>query len=56
MTMGYDMIVDRKDHVQYLTVSNSYSDDCMTFTEQNRAINEIYYVAMMLYIAQYSLI
>ena len=29
------MIVDRKDHVQYLTVSKSYSDNCTcSLTEQ----------------------
>ena len=26
MTLSCNMIVDRKDHVQYLTVSKSYSD------------------------------
>ena len=30
------MIVDRRDHVQYLTVSKSYSDNCTcSLTEQN---------------------
>ena len=34
------MIVDRKDHVQYLTVSKSYSDECTcSLTEQNIAFN-----------------
>ena len=29
-------IVDRRDHVQYLTVSKSYSDNCTSsLTEQN---------------------
>ena len=37
-------IVDRKDHVQYLTVSKGYSDDCTcSLTEHNIALNEIYY-------------
>ena len=37
------MIVDRKDHVQYLTVSKSFSDDCTrSLTEQNIASNDLY--------------
>ena len=57
MTASNNTIVDRKDHVQYLTVSKSYSDDCTcSLTEQNIAINGIYYGAMILYIAHYSLI
>ena len=41
------MIVDRKDrmHVQYLTLSKSYSDDCTcSLTEQNIALilNDLY--------------
>ena len=51
MTSSYNMIVDRKDHVQYLTVSKSYSDDCSgSFTEQNIALNNLYYSSMILYI------
>ena len=31
-----NMVVDWKDHVQYLTVSKSYSDNCTcSLTEQN---------------------
>ena len=34
------MIVDSKDHEQYLTVSKSSSDDCTcSLTEQNLALN-----------------
>ena len=51
------MIVDRKDHVQYLTVSKTYSDDCTcSLTEKNVAINKIYHGAMILYIAHYRLV
>ena len=28
MIIGYNMIVDRRDNVQYLAVSKSYSDNC----------------------------
>ena len=28
MIISCNMIVDRRDHVQYLTVSKSYSDNC----------------------------
>ena len=36
MALSYYMIVDRKDHVQYLTVSKSYYDDCTCpLTAQN---------------------
>ena len=34
-------IVDRRDHVQYLTVSKSYSDNCTcSLTEQNTTLNK----------------
>ena len=37
-------IVDRKDHVQYLTVSKSYSDNCTcSLTEQNTTLKNLYY-------------
>ena len=36
MIINCNTIVDRKDHVQYLTVSKSYSDNCTcSLTEQN---------------------
>ena len=36
MITSRNTIVDRKDHVQYLTVSKSYSDNCTgSLTEQN---------------------
>ena len=28
MIISCNMIVDRRDHIQYLTVSKSYSDNC----------------------------
>ena len=37
-------IVDRRDHVQYLTVSKSYSDNCIcSLTEQNTTLQNLYY-------------
>ena len=33
------MVVDRRDHVQYLTVSKSYSD---SLTEQNTTLTNLY--------------
>ena len=38
------LIVDRVDHVQYLTVSKSYSDKCAcSLTKQNTALKYLYY-------------
>ena len=38
------MIVDRRDHVQCLTVSKSYSDNCTcSLTEKNTALKNLYY-------------
>ena len=54
MTLSCNTIFDRKDHVQYLTVSKSYSDDCtFSLTEQIIAIND-HLDAMILYIGHYS--
>ena len=54
MILSYNLIVDRKDHVQYLTVSKNYSDDCIcSLSEQNIALNDLYQGPMILYIAQY---
>ena len=51
MTLSCNKIVARKDHVHYLAVSKSYSDDCTySLTEQNIAINNLCYGAMILYI------
>ena len=37
-------IVDRRDHVQYLTVSKSYSDNhTCSLTEQNTTLKNLYY-------------
>ena len=38
------MIVDRGDHVQYLTVIKSYSDNCIcSLTEENTTLKNLYY-------------
>ena len=56
MILSCNMIVDRKDNVQYLIVSKNYSDDCIcSLSEQNIALNDLYYGPMILYIAQYSI-
>ena len=35
---------DRRDHIQYQTVSKSYSDDCTcSLTEQNATLKNLYY-------------
>ena len=44
MIISCNTIVDRRDHVQYLTVSKSYSDNCTcSFTEQNTTLKNLYY-------------
>ena len=44
MIISYNTIVDRRDHVQYLTVSKSYSDNCAcSLTEQNTTLKNLYY-------------
>ena len=49
MTLNYNMIVDRKDQVQYLTVSKSYSDDyTCSLTEDNIALNNLYHLTSRL--------
>ena len=41
MIISCNTIVDRRDHVQYLTVSKSYSDNCTcSLTEQNTALKK----------------
>ena len=53
LTLSCNTIVDRKDHIQYLTVSKSYSDNyTCSLTEQNIAINA-HNDAMILYIGHY---
>ena len=38
------LLVDRKDHLQYLTASKSYSDDCTcSLTEQNITLNNLHH-------------
>ena len=44
MIISCNTIVDRRDHVQYLTVSKSYSDNCTcSITEQNTTLKNLYY-------------
>ena len=44
MKISYNMVVDRRDHVQYLTVSKSYSDNCTcSLTEQSILLTSLYY-------------
>ena len=44
MIISCNTIVDRRDHVQYLTVSKSYSDNCTcSLTEQNTTLKNLYY-------------
>ena len=41
MIISCNTIVDRRDHVQYLTVSKSYSDNCTCpLTEQNTTLKK----------------
>ena len=42
MIISCNMIVDRRDHVQYLTASKSYSDNCTCFlTEKNTTLKNL---------------
>ena len=44
MIISCNMVVDRRDNVQYLTVSKSYSDNCTcSLTEQNITLTNLYY-------------
>ena len=44
MIFSCNTIVDRGDHVQYLTVSKSYSDNCTcSLTEHNTTLKKLYY-------------
>ena len=44
MISSFNTIVDRRDHVQYLTVSKSFSDNCAySLTEQNTTLKNLYY-------------
>ena len=41
MIINCNTIVDGRDHVQYLTVSKSYSDNCIcSLTEQNTTLKK----------------
>ena len=42
MLISCNTIVDSRDHVQYLTVSKSYSDNCTcSLTEQNTTLKSV---------------
>ena len=42
MIINCNTIVDRRDHVHYLTVSNSHSDNCTcTLTEHNTTLKNL---------------
>ena len=44
MIIIYYTIVDRRYHVQYLTVSKSFSDNCICSpTEQDTTLKNLYY-------------
>ena len=44
MIISCNTIVDRRYHVQYLTVSKRYSDNCTcSLTEQNTTLKSLYY-------------
>ena len=45
MIISCNMIVDRRDHVQYLTVSKSYSDNytCSLTEQKNITLTNLYY-------------
>ena len=43
MIISYNTVVDRRDHVQYLTVSKSYLEKCtFSITEQNITPTNLY--------------
>ena len=42
-TLNWNMAVDKKDHVQYLTTTKGYSDDCTCSSpEQKIALNDLH--------------
>ena len=44
MIISCNTIVDRRDHLQYLTVSKSYSDNCAcSLTEQDTTLENLYH-------------
>ena len=52
MIISCNTIVDRRDHVQYLTVSKSYSDNCTcSLTEQNTTLKKLYYGLLFVFVA-----
>ena len=50
MTLDCNMIVDRTDHVQYLTTTNGYSDDCDSSSpEQVLVLKDLHYGSKILF-------
>ena len=44
MIISFNTIVDKRDNVQYLTVSKRYSDNCTcSLTEQNTTLKNLNY-------------
>ena len=44
MITSCNITVDRRDNIQYRTVSKSYSDNCIcSSTEQNTLLKNLYY-------------
>ena len=44
MIISCNTVVDKRDHVQYLTELKSYSDNCASsLTEKNTALKNLYY-------------
>ena len=49
MIISHKIVVIRRDHVQYLTVSKSYSDNCTcSLTEQNITLTNLYFVLIQM--------
>ena len=49
MIISCNTIVDRRDHVQYLTVLKSYSDNCTwILTEQNTTLMNLYSIRLQM--------
>ena len=50
MIISCNTIVDKRDHVHYLTVSKNYSDNCTcSLTEQNTTLKNLYYGLIQMY-------
>ena len=57
MIISCNMIVDRRDHVQYLTISKSYSDSSTcSLTEQTSSVSTRFAKTSMIFSAIYKII